>query len=191
MDTKRIFIAIDISDEARWAISEYIFALKSRFHDGVRWEHVEKLHLTVKFIGKTDGETVNKLTAGLSKIALNHSAFDLTLNGTGAFPSAKNARVLWIGIVQSSMLQKLYTAVEDACFAAGFPRESRAFSPHLTIARIKDVHRANELTREHLSLAFGPISFRVPRIVIYESKLLPSGSVYSVLSTHQLKTDSL
>lgn len=186
MDTKRIFIAIDISDEARSSISEYIGGLKSRFHDGVRWEHTDKLHLTVKFIGQADIETVNKLDAGLSKIGLSHSAFDLTLNGTGAFPSAKNARVLWLGIVQSSTLKSLHSAIEDICFAAGIPREKRAFSPHLTIARIKDYHRTTELAREHLSSTFGPISLRVPRIVLYESKLLPSGSVYYVVSEHRL-----
>jgi len=186
---QRIFTAIDISDEARRKISDYIEDLRGEFSDlRVGWERVEKLHLTLKFLGDIDEKRLKSLVDAVEETAGQLLNFKLQISGTGAFPSPRNARILWLGVRdERGSLPRLNEILETECERKGFEKERRNFKPHLTIARLREPPQSKELVGKHLHNDFASIEFAVSEIVIYESQLQKSGSNYSIVSKHKFK----
>lgn len=186
---KRIFVAVDISDDARRKTADYIESLKREFPKlRVGWEKPEKLHLTMKFLGDTDENQLEKLKDICREIAAEIPRFDLQIARTGVFPSARNARVLWIDVKdEKGSLTKINRLLENECEQIGFAAEKRNFKPHLTIARLKEPRNSLELVEKHLEKDFEPVGMETAEIVIYESRLRPTGSIYEKLTTVQLK----
>jgi len=186
---QRIFTAIDISDEARRKISEYIEDLRGEFSDlRVGWERAEKLHLTLKFLGDIDEMRLKSLFEAVEETAGQLLNFKLQISGTGAFPSPRNARILWLGVRdERGSLPRLNEILETECERKGFEKERRNFKPHLTIARLREPPQSKELVGKHLRNDFASIEFEVSEIVIYESQLQKSGSIYSIVSKHKFK----
>lgn len=181
---KRIFIAIDVSEAARTAAAQHIDELR-RGAKGLRvgWERPEKLHLTLKFLGDIEGPTVTELVEALVPVASKHHQFGCRFTSCGVFPPKGEPRVLWIGLDNRERLADLAKDVGYACAGVGFPPERRKFSPHITIARLREPSRSRDLAADHARKDVQPVLFTVDKIVIYESKLQPSGSIYSRLAT--------
>src|SRR5687767_3013606 len=96
---KRIFIALDISDEARQKAAAVIKNLRERFPKArVGWDKSEKLHLTLKFLGEINDEQLENLQKAVASASRKISPINLRIAETGVFPSPKNARVLWLGV---------------------------------------------------------------------------------------------
>lgn len=159
----------------------------------VGWEKAEKLHLTMKFLGDTSEEQLQKLIEAVEKTArkISESDFQISdfrfqISNTGVFPTPKKARILWLGLVdERGSLTKINEILEAECERAGFERENRRFKPHLTIARLREPQFSRDLVEKHLQNEFEPVEFEVSEIVIYESKLQPSGSIYSKVSSFE------
>lgn len=186
---QRIFTAIDISDEARRKVSDYIENLRGEFSE-LRggWERAEKLHLTLKFLGEVDEKQLKNLTEAVKETAEQFSNFNLQISETGAFPSPRNARILWIGVRDELRnLQRMNEILETECGRKGFEKEKRIFKPHLTIARLLEPQNSKELVEKHLLNDFSLIEYVVSELVVYESRLQKSGSIYSIISKHRLK----
>ena len=188
---KRIFIAVDIPDEARRIIASYIEVLRRRFPNvRVGWERPEKLHLTLKFIGRMEETVLDDLSRELQEAVGRVDNFDATLGGTGLFPSPRNPRVLWIGLSgDEGKFAELAKVVDGVCERYGIETEKRKSHPHLTIGRIKDPAGARELGEFHLDQ--DPISQRlnVADVTVYESKLAPTGSTYLKLAVYPLRRE--
>lgn len=186
---KRIFVAVDLSLEARSAAAVYIESLRAEFRDvRVGWEKAEKLHLTMKFLGDCEERQLIELKKIVAGIATQISNFTIRIADTGTFPNARNPRVLWLDVKDAAGdLLKIHGLLEKDCEKIGFERERRRFVPHLTIGRVKEPDRARNLAEKHLKNKFEPVEWLVSEIVIYESKLFSTGSVYSVVSKHKLK----
>lgn len=184
---KRVFVAVDISEEARLKVSAYIKSLREKFpNTRVGWDKPEKLHLTLKFLGEIDDEQLAKLIEAIEKTAKEFAPFKSQIAETGVFPSPRQARVLWIDVKdEEEKLRQLNEVLENECAKLGFTREKRNFKAHLTIARLKE--RSGELVETHLKQNFEPIEFEVSELVIYQSELRPTGSVYSVISKFQMQ----
>ena len=182
---KRIFIAIHISDETREEAANYIKRMSERFPRApVKWELPEKLHLTVKFLGSTEESAVSDVIELVIRNVEDSHPFDISIGNTGLFPSEKSPRVLWLGVSEpTSTLKDLAARIEKDCAAIGFEPETRAFKPHLTLARIRDHRHAGEIGMAHAANEFGPLRFSCDRFVIYESHLGRSGSAYERLHT--------
>ncbi len=180
---KRIFTAIDISDQTRTKVADYIEYLRGEFPQvRVGWERAEKLHLTLKFLGDIDESQLENLIEAVENAAKQISNFRLQISETGVFPSKRNARILWLGVRgDAENLQKLNKILEIECEKAGFAKEKRDFKAHLTIARLREPHKSKELVQKHLENEFEAVEFETKEITIYESKLLPKGSIYSVI----------
>jgi RNA 2',3'-cyclic 3'-phosphodiesterase len=185
---KRIFVAVDISEEARRKAAAYIETLRNEFRAvRVGWDKPEKLHLTLKFLGDTDEKQLGELEKIAAEISAGITNFKIRIVNTGVFPNARSPRVLWIDVEdETGSLAKINNRLEADCEKIGFARERRAFVPHLTIGRVREPNRARELANKHLQNNFEPVEFMASEIVIYESKLLPTGSVYAVVSKHSL-----
>lgn len=177
---KRIFIAADISNDAKMNVAEYIENLRRDFANlKVGWERSEKLHITLKFLGDVENKKITELIEVIENIAVGFSKFPISIKQNGVFPSPKKARILWLGLEdKKGSLRKLNDSLETECEKIGFSKEKRNFSPHLTIARLREPHRSNDLVKRHLETKFEPVGFEVSEIVFYESKLQKTGSVY-------------
>lgn len=180
MAVKRIFIAMDLSDDARQAAAEYIERLRSDFtRIKVGWEHSEKLHFTIRFLGVIGDEQLDLVCSVVKAAADESEPFLVRIVETGVFPHYKNPKVLWLGPKQGfDEMTAINAKLEFGLERAGFVPERRKFHPHVTIARIRDQEKNRELVRTHRQRQFEPIVFTAAGITIYESKLQKTGSEY-------------
>jgi 2'-5' RNA ligase len=110
-------------------------------------------------------------------------AFDVAIHGLGWFPNPKSPRVFWAGVHGGEPLSALAAATEAATTKEGVPRENRPYSPHLTLARIRDRVPLEALRKAIATLAsddFG--SFRATAFVLY----LSAGGKYTKLAEFPL-----
>src|ERR1019366_8881683 len=128
----RLFIALDFPDAIRDRIARFLEGV-SGFAPDARWAKPESLHVTLKFIGEQPDLAVEQIKQAISTI--ESSAPEIYFRGYGFFPTAKSARVFWIGMDATPQLAALATAIDDEMAKLGIPKENRAFSPHLTLAR--------------------------------------------------------
>jgi len=171
----RVFAAIDISEDVREEIRNYVAELRTGFEGvPVKWEKPEKLHITVKFAGLVDEEQLKAFREQIERVAKSLAPFQLKINRTGAFVKRRGPSVLWLGTEVIS--------AADPYTTLGGLSEQRTFRPHLTIARIKDSKKAKVLIEKHKAWSFESTPFEVNELGIYESALLPTGSVYSRLA---------
>jgi 2'-5' RNA ligase len=194
----RLFIALDIDDAIRERITRFMTGVQP-FAPDARWAKPESLHVTLKFIGEQPESAVEQIKQTLSTVQAAASA--IHFRGYGFFPTAKSARVFWIGMEATPQLATLATAIDDKMAALGIPKEDRAFSPHLTLARgaggsgsprrnSKDApNRIFQRLQEKLSALstpeFGTIMPR--QFFLYQSQLSPKGSKYTKLEALDLK----
>ena len=183
----RVFYAVEMPEEIRARAGERARRLRSEFPDvRASWERPEKLHITLKFLGNVKPERVEALS-GVAASVEYFDPFELTVGEPGSFPPHGPPRVLWLGIVDANRrLVILQNNLEAGCASFGFPRETRAFRPHLTLARIRAPRGARELAEAHRETPFEPQRFKVSELVLMRSELGPGGSRYTPLSRHRL-----
>ncbi len=188
----RIFIGIDIGPEVRARIARFLEGVQG-FAPEARWVRPESLHITLKFIGEQPSERVDAISERLRRV--ESSAFEIRSAGYGFFPTAKAARVFWIGIQAESELAEVAEKIDMAVADLGIPREDRAFSPHLTLARAGgrsgspkwrkgDGPNAIFATLEKRIAAMGALDFgtmTAHEFILYQSQLSPGGSKYTKL----------
>jgi 2'-5' RNA ligase len=184
----RLFCAIELSPEVRARVVEHIARLREQLPD-VRagWERAEKLHLTLKFFGEVEEGRAQALSQAIERAAGSAAPFTLVVAEAGAFPPHGPARVLWLGIRDSSsQLARLHPTLETECADAGFKREQRPFHPHLTLARLRNPAGARTLAELHKELGFEAMELNVHELVLMRSELGPRGSCYTALAHHGL-----
>jgi RNA 2',3'-cyclic 3'-phosphodiesterase len=187
----RVFFAIELPSEVKERAAEAITRLRGAAPEvRASWERVEKLHITLKFLGEIAHERLSALSAAGTRAAQSSQPFRLTLEGAGAFPPRGNPRVLWLGIRDSSgVLAELHGRLEEECARAGFAREERPFHPHLTLARIRAPQGARHLAKLHLETDFSPVEFDAGSLVLMRSELGPGGSRHTPISRHEFGDD--
>lgn len=188
MSGRRIFIALDISDAVRAVCSDHIDILRRAFPQAsVGWERLEKLHITLEFLGPVDAAPLQSLQERLSDIASRQTRFNLNLSSTGVFPSRSRSRILWIGIDdEHRAVDGLYEEMRAVCSSLGYQGDGKSFKPHITIGRVREPGGSSDVVTRHLQMQIKPVRFEVSGIVIYESQLQPTGSVYSIVSRSRL-----
>ncbi len=150
----------------------------------VRWVAIPSIHLTLKFLGEVDPDTIPKLAESFENAAKSLHSFDLRLHGLGCFPNHRNPRVIWCGIDgDTEGLSLLQQQVETACASFGFPPETRAFHPHLTLGRVNGKRNLQPLIDCIKIGSDLESSFKADHFNIYKSTLKPQGAVYTVLKT--------
>jgi 2'-5' RNA ligase len=196
-DPMRIFIALDIDDAIRQRIQRFIEGV-SGFAPDARWVRPESLHVTLKFIGEKPMETAEEMKRALSGI--RSDSFELSFRGYGCFPTAKAARVFWVGIESGPQLASLANAVDESTSALGIPKEDHPFAPHLTLARgggrsgaprwrKGDATNKNfQLLQEKLAALpvpdFGTMAAH--EFFLYQSQLSTGGSRYTKIASFAL-----
>ena len=194
----RIFVALDIDDAIRQRIQRFMEGV-SGFAPDARWVRPESLHVTLKFVGEKPIEMVEEIKSALSNIRAE--SIELSFRGYGFFPTAKAARVFWVGIESGPKLSSLAKAVDDATFALGIPKEDHPFTPHLTLARGggrsgAPSHRKEDVPNKNFQrlqqkLAALPTpdfgTMTAHEFFLYQSQLSPGGSRYTKIGTFALE----
>jgi 2'-5' RNA ligase len=176
----RTFLAIPL-DRATLSRIESIQKRLQPTLPEIRWTDRNNLHLTLHFFGDITEESLEKSAKIMVSVGSLFIPFTLTLTEIGAFPSTDRARVVWIG-VKSAKLGELHHALQTKLRAAGTPIECRPFRPHITIGRSRQ--RPGRILSQQQTIVTD--NMRVDRLVLYESRLQPTGAEHHPRHTVRL-----
>lgn len=188
----RCFIAIDLPGELKQELADLIAGFKKRTAPFVRWVDPMGIHLTLKFLGEVSEELVDEIRLVMQEVANNTPHFQLEIAGVGAFPSLVRPQLAWVGI--QGEMDKLYVLqrrIDAKLEQLGFPREQRAYSPHLTLGRVRQ--EASDFERQKLGKILSNVTFTptilvdVESVQLARSQLTTGGAIYSTIQIANLK----
>ncbi|MBC7327246.1 RNA 2',3'-cyclic phosphodiesterase [bacterium] len=175
----RCFIAILLTEEIKEKAAEIQNRLK-KINADVKWVERENLHITLRFLGEIEEETVEKVKSLMEEIGKKFSSVRLIFKGIGAFPDSRRPRVIWIG-GEAQMLEKIAEELEKGVRKIGLPPE-KPFSFHLTLGRVRSGKNLNSLTKAMYELSDVDLGeMEANKISLMLSTLYPQGPQYSVM----------
>ncbi len=175
----RAFLAVELPPEVREQVVQAAADLRRLAPERVRWVPEENLHLTLKFLGEIPSDRLPKLISQVERKLASVAVFEAELGGFGAFPSAKRARILWLGVTAGgAQLARVARKLDAAAAQVGVARERRPYSAHLTLGRLREPDGVEVLRAEPPKR----LPFRVEEVVLYESRLSSTGAVYVPLA---------
>ncbi|MCO5064213.1 MAG: RNA 2',3'-cyclic phosphodiesterase [Rhizobiaceae bacterium] len=177
----RLFTALEIPRDAALSLSLLRGGLP-----GARWIDVENYHLTLRFFGDIEGHVADEIVNALDRV--RRPAFQLTLSGVGAF-GGKKPHSLWAGVAASPDLFALQAEIDRIAARLGLPSDPRKFSPHVTLARLRNT--SPDAVALYLSARgnFAAMPFKVGRFVLMSSRDSVGGGPYIVEEAWPLGTD--
>ncbi|MFA5089824.1 MAG: RNA 2',3'-cyclic phosphodiesterase [Candidatus Omnitrophota bacterium] len=183
----RAFIAISLPEDIKKSIACLQDKLKTASRD-ISWVKPENIHLTLKFLGEIDEHALKKAEAAMEDAAGKENDFYIRLSSAGAFPRADFPRVIWVGIDKGDVcVKRIAQNLEDNLSRAGFPKEKKEFSSHITIARVRSALKGNEmisLLNEYADIFHDKeTGFTACGITLFKSTLTPKGPIYETVKT--------
>ena len=182
MEAVRTFICIQLPDFAR----DRLASTQQRLRESgapVRWVKPHNIHLTLKFLGSVQAERLPDVVRAVQRAAVPAPPIPLELTGLGCFPNRRAPKVIWAGLKQlPEELGALQQRVEKGLVAIGFSAESRPFSPHFTLGRVRSARNLRKLMAAMQAERLEPLRFEVPEVVVMASRLHPSGALYTPVS---------
>jgi len=182
----RVFFCLPIPASVRTGIGDVSRRLRDAVRGSASWVRPENYHITVRFLGDIEPMMTIELESLCRDFVESFTPFDVAIDRAGAFPNVDRARVLWIGGPDCEPFSLLTATLNGRLEVLGFPRDRRAATPHVTIARVKgkaDPRLPGEIA------ALNPLpgwSVPIDCVVLMESRLLPGGAVYTPLFSVQL-----
>lgn len=176
----RLFVALDLSAEVHERVAGLIRRLAPAGREW-KWVNPAGLHLTLKFIGHQPEEGLEEIAAALAAVPVA-GPIPIAFRELGFFPNERRPRVFWVGVEGPDELSRLASEIDRALVPLGVEAETRPFSPHLTLARLKEPRPAPGLLEELARLEsreFG--SLTAGEFVLYQSLLSPQGASYTPL----------
>jgi RNA 2',3'-cyclic 3'-phosphodiesterase len=191
MEPIRSFIAIELPSQIKAELAQLQGNLRTSKSTAVKWVDPESIHLTLKFLGNVDESEVPAITKALSEAVKGVAPFSLQLGDPGAFPNIHAPRVVWVGVVgEIGPLVTLHNNIDSVLAPLGFPAEKRAFSPHLTLGRVREEASSGEKRRLGENVTSlkteAKLPFKVESLSLMRSKLSREGAVYSRLASFAL-----
>jgi len=185
MEEIRSFIAIELPAEVKQKMGELEVRIRKQREFNCKWVDPESIHLTLKFLGNVSSGTLSQLTDVMTAAAAGTAPLRLEVAGTGVFPNPQRVRVVWVGVKGDlEVLTQLQQRLDKGLVGLGFPPEDRPFSPHLTIARVRDEVGPPErqaLGRLIAATGFAGGLFTVEGYSLMRSVLTRQGPIYSRL----------
>lgn len=179
-DAIRTFVAVEMSPAVRDAAVAVIGDLSPSGAD-VKWVARDNMHLTLQFLGQVPADTINDVCLAVTEAVAGCEPLELEIRGLGAFPNARRPRTIWLGVAAGrEELATVQKRAQKALKKLGFKPEDRAFSPHLTIGRVREgTPELAERIARHTDQPYGrsPIA----EVVVFSSQLGPSGPTYTAL----------
>ena len=192
MEQIRSFIAIELPNEVKSALAELQAGLQTDKQPSVKWADPYGIHLTLKFLGDIAAAKISDITSAIEEASREIAPFSLEVKGLGVFPNFKRVRVVWVGVGGDiSRLKLLQQRIESNLVPLGFARESRPFTPHLTLARAREKIAPAE--QQHFGQLIAGAGFEaahqftVGSINLMRSQLTREGAIYRQLTTVSLE----
>ena len=192
MSLIRAFIAIELPPELKKELEELETQLKKNSPPVIKWIEPGSIHITIKFLGETSDAILDDLILAMEESVVGVSPFKLDVRQLGAFPGVDRPQVIWVGVSgEMEKLKQLQKNLEKNTEQLGFKRESRTFSPHLTLGRVRDgarpddIQRIGKLLNETVFTALHNIN--VNQINLMKSVLTPTGAIHTFIGSTKLK----
>ena len=192
MEQVRSFIAIELPDELKEALNQLQAHFRLSGLPSVKWVDPYSIHLTLKFLGNIAVAKISEITQAIREAAQGITPFRLETKGLGAFPGLKRVQVVWIGIGgEVEKLSQFQQRIDSALVPLGFTAESRSFTPHLTLARLRDQAFPDE--RERLGQLIASAKFETAHVIkvdsinLMKSQLTREGAIYTRLDSVDLR----
>jgi len=178
----RSFIAVELSAEIAAGVRRIQEGMRERAA-GVSWVRPEGIHLTLKFLGEVDPDRIEGIVNKAEECVTGIKPFAIGIRGCGGFPHAKNARVIWIGVDDTSgELKELQARVEKGMEEMGFTKEDRGYTPHLTIGRLRSGKGSTGVAQALEDMKESDLgTMEVREICLFRSHLKPTGAEYTKL----------
>jgi 2'-5' RNA ligase len=192
MEQIRSFIAIELPDPLKQALTQLESRLKTDRQPYVKWVNPASIHLTLKFLGSISADLVAEITRAIGAAVPGTTPFRLKTGALGVFPNPKRVQVVWVGLEgELDKLNHLQQKLETSLSPLGFPPETRRFTPHLTLARLRD--QASAAEREEMGRLVaetrldGATEITVDTVSLMKSELTRAGPIYTRISRVELK----
>ena len=191
MDTIRAFIAIELTAETKKELEEIGSILRPQNSTPAKWVNPESIHLTLKFLGDVTSDRVTEVLDAIKSGVVGIPSLQIQLAGLGVFPNPARTQVVWTGITgEMDRLEQLQHNIEVEMEKQGFPREKRKFSPHLTLARVRNHATPDERKRLGTLVTGTPFTgsiLRVDSVNLMGSQLTRQGALYTRLGSIRLE----
>ena len=192
MSLIRAFIAIELPPELKKELTKVETQLKINSPPVIKWIEPGSIHITLKFLGETSDAILDDLILAMEESVVGGSPFKLDVRQLGAFPGVDRPQVIWVGVSgEMEKLKQLQKNLEKNTEQLGFKRESRTLSPHLTLGRVRDgarpddIQRISKLLNETVFTALHNIN--VNQINLMKSVLTPTGAIHTFIGSTKLK----
>lgn len=189
----RSFVAIELPQNVKNELTQLESELEKPDHRFVKWVNPGAIHLTLKFLGNVPTKQIPEISNAIEQASKGIPPLHLQIASLGVFPNINQPRVLWVGIKgETASLQGLQQKIDSSLVPLGFAEEKRPFTPHLTLARVRegtsliDRKGFGELVMSTNFESKHPIS--VETINLIKSQLTPEGAIYTCLLTVKLQT---
>ena len=190
MEKIRAFIAVELPSFLKEELGRVESILKAGNTTPVKWVDFESIHLTLKFLGDIESSRVGEIIEGIKNACVGISPFELKIKGLGVFPNPARTRIAWVGLIDSTdELSLLQRNIESEMEKLEYERETRKFSPHLTLARVRDQATPDERKRFGnlvTATAFSSERITVNSVNLMQSRLTRQGAIYSRLGSIRL-----
>ncbi|KAB2657084.1 RNA 2',3'-cyclic phosphodiesterase [Brucella tritici] len=168
----RLFTALEIPRDAALSLSLLRGGLP-----GARWIDVENYHITLRFIGDVEGHVADEVANALDRV--RRPEFMLNLSGVNAFGS-KKPHSIYAGVSPSPDLNALQAEIERICQRLHIPADPRKFTPHVTLARLRNPRIEDVVHYLSSRGNFATLPFKVGRFVLMSSRDSVGGGPYIV-----------
>lgn len=188
----RSFIAIELPSEVKQELIALEGLLKKRCPQVVRWVDPQGIHITLKFLGDIASDRIDEINMAIDEATQGLNPFRLELQEVGAFPNLNRVNVIWVGAKgELDKLAYLQKQIESNTEQLGFSREERAFTPHLTLGRVRNYTSPDDRKKVGQILAQTPFAssqvIMVDSVNLMKSQLTSAGAIYTRLYASQLK----
>jgi 2'-5' RNA ligase len=188
----RSFIAIELPSTVKQELTTLEGVLKKRSSQVVRWVDPQGIHLTLKFLGDVASDRIDEINMAIDEVTQGLSPFRLELQEVGAFPNLNRVQVVWVGMKgELDKLAYLQKQIESNTEQLGFPREERAFTPHLTLGRVRNYTSPDDRKKLGQILSQTPFAssqiITVDSVNLIKSQLTNLGAIYTRLYSSPLK----
>ncbi|WP_043934063.1 RNA 2',3'-cyclic phosphodiesterase [Bacillus sp. EB01] len=177
------FFAAKIPSDTKVKMKEEMEKLKASYPFR-RWVHHEDLHITLAFLGHAPEDKLEEAKALVKESIQDFEAFNMSVAGLGTFGRKDQPRIFWAGVSKSDELSILRDRVFQACEKAGFPLETRPFSPHITLAR--NWEGKAPFQKQEESLSFNNYEFLLDEVVLYRTNMAKNPK-YEAVEIYHLK----
>ncbi len=192
MEQVRCFIAIELPDGVKRGLRELQAQLKAGSSAPAKWVDPNNIHLTLKFLGSVAADRLDEITTAMTQAVQGTPSFPLEVKDLGVFPNPRRVQIVWVGVSgEVEKLARLQQRIESGLERLGFPPEGRRFTPHLTLARLRD--RATPEERQRLGQLIAETefeaapSFIADSVKLMKSQLTREGPIYTQISSVALE----